>query len=334
MKPNPTALGLMPIPLILLRKLTNVNPLIINYHVVSDAYLPHVAHLYKYRNVKTFTEDLKYLKRHYYPISIVEFLDHIKNKTILPRNSFMLTFDDGFKEVYSTVAPILQELSLTTTVFMTRNYLDNLELGYDQKKSLILEHLLSTKDDLVKNKIFSLVRSCENDLKKAILGIPYDERLVVDEIAALLQINTDAFLQENKPYLTTSQVKELLDMGFTFGGHGIDHPRFIELSPKERINQSVTSVDFMVNLLNLNYRVFAFPYSDLGLPSSFYRDISDRVDATFGTQGMLKDSASNNFHRINVEKTEKKASSVLRFHYIKQLKYQLLGKEKINRRRA
>ena len=68
-------------------------------------------------------------------------VDSVKNNTILPKNSFMITFDDGFRELYDIVAPILQEKKLTATIFLTRNYLDNAELGYDNKKSLILEQL-------------------------------------------------------------------------------------------------------------------------------------------------------------------------------------------------
>jgi peptidoglycan/xylan/chitin deacetylase (PgdA/CDA1 family) len=153
----------------------------------------------------------------------------------------------------------------------------------------------------------------------------------VDEIADILHLDLNAFLKEYQPYLTTSQVKELWKNGFTFGGHSIDHPRFIELSPEERIDQSVTSVDFMAKILNLDYKVFAFPYSDLGLPETFFRAVSDRIDATFGTQGLLKDSAVNNFHRVNVEKTKQKAYRTLRFHYLKKIIYQLLNKDRIIR---
>jgi peptidoglycan/xylan/chitin deacetylase (PgdA/CDA1 family) len=324
----------LPLPVNLLRMLTNVNPVIINYHVVSDQRLPHISHLYRYRNTKTFAEDLKYFKRKYNPIGIEEFLDSVKNKTPLPRNSFMLTFDDGFREVYEVAVPVLQKMKLTSTIFITSQYLNNTVLGYDQKKSIILEQLTVAGNNSQIYKVSNLLKSHSlpcNEIKKAILSIPYRQKHVVDEIANTIRLDMDVYLKEHQPYLTTQQVKELHNMGFTFGGHGLDHPRFIELSPEERIDQAIASVEFMVKLLNLDYRVFAFPYSDLNLPIEFYQSISDKIDATFGTQGMLKDKALNNFHRINVEKTNQPAFQTLRFHYIKQIVYQLVNKDRINR---
>jgi len=321
-------------PLELLRKMTNVNPIIINYHVVSNLRLPYIIHLYKYRNIKTFTEDILFFKRKYHSIGLTEFLDSIKNNTKLPKNSFLITFDDGFREIFEFVAPILLENKLTTTVFITKNYLDNAELGYDNKKSLILEKLCASSINNITNKIQDLLQSfalMDNDLHSSILNIPYAKRTVVDEIASLINLDFSEFLDTNKPYLTTPQIHELKSNGITFGGHSIDHPKFTELSLEEQINQAITSTEFISEILRLDYKVFAFPYSDRNLPVSFFNSISDRLDATFGTQGILKDSIVNNFQRLNVEKYEHKAINTLKFHYTKKIIYQLLKKDIINR---
>jgi len=246
----------------------------------------------------------------------------------------MITFDDGFREVYDFVAPILLDNKITATVFVTKNFVDNAELGYDNKKSLILEQLSLNQNINITKEIQDLLQSYElidNDLHSSILNIPYQKRPIVDEIAKLLNLDFSEFLDQHKPYLTTSQIHELKNNGITFGGHSIDHPNFAELTPDEQINQVIDSTEFISKILQLDYKVFAFPYRDRSLPASFFNSISDTIDATFGTQGILKDSISNNYQRLTVEKSEQKAINTLKFHYMKKIIYKLLNKDIINR---
>ena len=55
----------IPVGLDLLRRWSHVNPLIVNYHMVSDEHLPYVSNLYRYRDIKTFTRDIEYYSTRY-----------------------------------------------------------------------------------------------------------------------------------------------------------------------------------------------------------------------------------------------------------------------------
>ena len=130
----------IPIPLgfKFLRIKAGVNPLIVNYHMVSDEHLPYIENLYKYRNVETFISDLDFYNKYYHPIGMIEFLDCLKNDVALPENSLLLTFDDGFKEVSEIAAPLLLEKKITATFFITTDFLDNQKLNHDNKQSLLI----------------------------------------------------------------------------------------------------------------------------------------------------------------------------------------------------
>jgi peptidoglycan/xylan/chitin deacetylase (PgdA/CDA1 family) len=322
------------LPLDPLRRETGVNPLIVNYHMVSDELLPYVRNLYKYRNIKTFIQDLDFFILNFHPITLNDLLVSVKDNIILPENSWLLTFDDGFKEIYETVAPILTDKNLTATVFLTKNFIDNKELGYDNKKSIILDRLHRSGEKSVQRKITDALRSnnmVDKNLRRAILNIPYTKRHVVDEIALSLNINIQDILASKKPYLTSDQINRLMDAGFTFGGHSIDHPRFTELSKEDQVFQATESIEYLVFHFGLNYRVFAFPYTDLKVSKGFFEAIANRIDITFGTSGLMNDTIKTNLQRISVEKLAGTALKTVKFHYFRKLIYQLAGKDIIKR---
>ncbi len=322
------------LPIGALRRAAGVNPLIINYHVVSDKRLPHIIHLYNYRNIAAFNRDLDFFCRHYHMIGLPDLLESLVNRTKLPENSLLITFDDGFREIYDVVAPVLIKRKLTTTVFITKNFLDNQELNYDNKKSLLLEVLSGYHDDKIRNKIHEILK--EQDLHKynltdSILEIPYTKRHVVDILGQLLQVDYAAFLKNDQPYLTTQEVRKLLNEGFTFGAHGIDHARFSELGLEDQLRQTFESTDFISQEFSLDYRVFAFPYTDSRISVNYFSKISEKIHATFGTQGLLKDCIPTNFQRISVEKFSHSANKTVKYNYLRKCIYKLMQKDLIKR---
>lgn len=85
--------------------ISEINPLIPYYHVVSNEKLPHLRHLYPYKNISQFLKDLDYLGRTFKPIELSDLLDFIKRGKNLKKRSLFITFDDGYSECYSIVAP-------------------------------------------------------------------------------------------------------------------------------------------------------------------------------------------------------------------------------------
>jgi len=323
----------IPLPIHYLRKKAGVNPLIINYHVVSNEILPHIEHIYKYRNHDHFIEDLDILAKYYQPIDLHTYLDHLKNKQELPKSAMLLTIDDGLKEIYTNMAPVLLEKKIPATIFLTKNYIDNKELGYDHKKSLLISKLNELKPNDVQKLLiqFGLFEKNKLTMNQSIINISYNNRNIVDEIANSVALNFDNYLLENKPYITSSQIKELVDNGFTIGGHSIDHAKFTELSLSDQINQAVESVDYVCNKFSVGYRVFAFPYWDGGISHEFFKLMENKVDATFGTQGMLTDPATLNHQRIGIERFSHPTKRMIKAHYFRKIIYKLLRKHIISR---
>jgi len=321
------------LPLSILRAGSGTNPLIVNYHVVSDEKLLHIDSLYQYRNKETFINDLDFYISNYNPISLQEFLNHLDGQYQLPKNSILLTFDDGLKEV-NNIIPMLIDKKITATIFLTKNFIDNKELSWDHKKSLIINRIQSdirtSTVQLIESELDKQINT-KHELIDLILFLPYRKRQILDNIAAILEIDFDAFLKIQRPYLTSAEISEFITKGFSIGGHSIDHPPFRELSLNEQIEQTMESVNYVYNKFSLGYKVFAFPYTDIGITNSFFHKIVKDIDASFGTQGVLKDSIKNNFQRVSIESFNHSARKTVKFHYLRNIAYKLTLKNHLIR---
>src|SRR5687768_11071814 len=135
------------VPLQLLTRSSPVTSLFPYHHVVSDERLPHIIHLYPYKNVKQFSTDIDFLLKYFEAISPADLISFINTHHKLPEKKFLLTFDDGFKEVSEVIAPILKRKGIPAIFFINPAFIDNKEMFYRNKISLILQVMDEKKSD-------------------------------------------------------------------------------------------------------------------------------------------------------------------------------------------
>jgi peptidoglycan/xylan/chitin deacetylase (PgdA/CDA1 family) len=215
-------------------------------------------------------------------------LELLREGRPFPEKSFLLTFDDGFREMSDVVAPILQEKGISATFFVNSAFIDNEEMCYLNKASVIAENVGNTGSSNVHEKISVMLRSnnrVSNDIISGILSIGYQQKSLLDEIANVLNIDFVEYLKTNKPYLTASQISNLIDAGFSIGAHSIDHPLYSSLSLEDQVHQTIESVQHIRNRFALDYGVFAFPHGDNHVSREYFSKVSATglVDLSFGT---------------------------------------------------
>src|SRR5690348_1987648 len=93
-------------PLNVLKKLSPVKVILPYHHLVCNDSLPHIRNIYAYKNTSQFNKDLDFLLRHFQPIALNDLLEKMHKGEAFPKNTFLLTFDDGLREIYDIVAPI------------------------------------------------------------------------------------------------------------------------------------------------------------------------------------------------------------------------------------
>jgi peptidoglycan/xylan/chitin deacetylase (PgdA/CDA1 family) len=306
------------------------------YHMVSDQDVIHVKHLYKYKNVAQFRADLDHLATKYRPIDMGDLLGWLNGRLALPKNSLLLTFDDGFREMYDVVMPILLEKGIAATFFLSSDFIDNKRLCYHQKMSIMAESIGKGVSRGIQMKIVETLAKREircTDPIVGVLSVTYDQRDVLDEIGELVALDFGEYLSKHSPYLTTPQVRSMIKKGFKIGAHSIDHPSYATLPLEEQLYQTEESIRIIRETFGLRYGVFAFPHGDNKVSGDFFRRLykTEIVDASFGTGGILDDEWDRNIQRISLEKPLAPAQQIIAFQLARRM-YKLATRQYLIKR--
>lgn len=248
------------------------------YHTVSDKRLVHIDQLYPLKTIDQFQRELDFFQKNYVNISMIELIDFYKKNGFIPQeNYFHLSFDDGLKECYTIIAPILKERNLDATFFINPNFIDNQEVFYRYKVAFILENIT------------------DNNFKKELLNYSIHDLKKIDELILKQEIK----LNDVEIYLNENEIKALIHQGFTIGAHSMNHPYYRDISFKKQLLETNESLDFIQQKFNLDYRVFSFPFTDDGVSKNFFNTI--KSDFTFGTAGIKDDEISTNIQRLPMD---------------------------------
>ena len=125
------------------RPLSGISLVVPYYHMVSDATVPHVSHLYRFRTISEFRSDVEFLLRHFEPVTLSDINDALNGTRPLSRPCFHLTFDDGFSEMHDIVTPILYRAGVPATFFLTTAFLNGGGLAHHNALSVLLDRLQS-----------------------------------------------------------------------------------------------------------------------------------------------------------------------------------------------
>ncbi len=256
---------------------------VVMYHYVRDAEKTQYPGI-KGISVKAFVEQVSYLQRHYEIISLDRYLDFLRGKEDVPRNAAILTFDDGLKDHYSHVFPILKERRLPACFFpltapMTQGWVQPVQK---------IQFLLATvsTEQVVDEFNFILERDYpdrygqyevtdrtmpENpkrwgtplvrNLKYIVGQLDLETRTaIVDEIFGGVFEDERAMSQEI--YLSWQEMHEMIAGGMTFGGHTHSHPLLSRLSPVQQREELRKSKEILETHLGIHISHFSYPYGD------------------------------------------------------------------------
>lgn len=310
------------VPLSYYKRWTNKYLICPYYHVISNDEIPHIKHLYAHRSIKNFKADLDFFLQNYEPIDWTNLNSH-KNSQ---KSACLLTFDDGMREFYEIAAPILKEKGIPAICFVNSDFIDNKDLFFRYKASLLIEQLQKgsytyAHHQQIKNWFLSHALPFESNYK-GLLKITYNNRKYLDELAGLLEFSFNDFLKKKKPYMTSNQINELIDDGFFFGAHSMDHPHYDELSFEQQKHQTFQSLELVRNKFSLNYNLFSFPFNDKGVHPVFFDWMFNSqtiIDLAFGTDNLQQTKFDKYFHRIWMEGYQFSAKKIIIGEYLREL---------------
>jgi peptidoglycan/xylan/chitin deacetylase (PgdA/CDA1 family) len=283
------------LPLDSLCQLTGHNFIIPFYHVVSDDDCPHIKNLYRYKTIKDFEHDIDYLADHYQPVGADD-LEAVLTGRFAGKKIMLLTFDDGLRQMYDIVAPILLRKGIPAVFFLNTDFIDNKGLMFRYKASLLKEWGTNS------NAIFKA----------------RDDRELQKEITPELRERFDDFLKVYKPYMTTGQIRSLAGKGFAIGAHSCSHPYYEDLTLEQQLSETLDCMDILNKDFSVKQKLFAFPFTDHGVSKGFFNKIFDsgKIDFSFGGAGIKNDVHPRQLQRIPMEGWNASAEQVLKSEYL------------------
>lgn len=254
---------------------------VVMYHYVRD------MHKTKYPRIKgllieKFRGQLAYILRHYQVIRLEDYLDFLSGGKVVPENSCVLTFDDGFKDHYATVFPILRELDLPAAFFPQTQPLVELTVPPVHKTHFLLAKIgalvfAQEVNSILRDQFPDLVEefSIQDKIKKN-LGYRWDDALTVNlkwsiatmphgpKVEILGEIFGKYFEDERgfckELYMTWDEIREMKESGLSFGSHTHTHPALSELSEEDQVRELKDSKDVMAKEFGEDVTLFAYPY--------------------------------------------------------------------------
>lgn len=316
-----------------LRKV-GVNFLPLAYHIVTDAHARHIAHLHRYKSLARFEQELEFLVRHFRPVEIDQVVDTIHGRARNTHPSFLLTFDDGLREVGEIIAPLLLAKGIPAIIFVNPDFVDNKSLFYRHKASLIIDQLRTSERGSEAKAVSSVLNkhALDGPIERALLNVGYREQEILDEIAAAIDLDFRDFLDSERPYLTISELEDLSKSGFAIGAHSRSHPQYSEITLDEQISETLDSLSFVRKHFNPKFLFFAFPFHDLAVRMVVFDQMWEAgVDVSFGTNGFRSDSLDRNIQRIVVDDPSLSLDQEIVRRCAKLIVLRLLGKGVITR---
>lgn len=315
------------------------------YHLLSDGPCPYVDPLYPVRDSVCFRRDLEFFLKHFEPVGLDQILERYgpdRHKPF-PKPSVHLTIDDGLRPAATLMAPLLLEYGMPATFLVNSGFLHNQSLMYRYETALQISRLRelrrSGKEQEVWMKIAEvgtahgvhLSVTDSSSPEKRLLGLRFSDSALIRNISDIMELDVEEFLKKERPYLGPDELDQLQRQGFSIGGHSLHHPWLQDLAPNEQRREILEDREKLLQEIPRLDPVFAFPFSDAGLPEALFRDVyQSGYQLSLGGAGLKKD-LSGNLPRVPMERDRREATVIVKEAYWKSLASRLAGRGKMQR---
>ncbi|MBF0275605.1 MAG: polysaccharide deacetylase family protein [Nitrospinae bacterium] len=231
--------------------------LILLYHrVVDDNFQGGLERLFITKN--NFEKQLDFLQENYPIISLEEY-NHLKNN----KKQVIITFDDGYRDLYTYALPALQQRNIPATVFITTSIIDNmgdyfwwdileLLIFNNERKEVMLEEL----GNYTLNSLEERRTVYDTVLKKYKKLESHEANKTIEKIFA----RYGKLKEEMKElYLNREDIHEMLKNKISFGSHTREHTILSGIDDEQAIAEIGGSKKELEKIVQKEVNLFSYP---------------------------------------------------------------------------
>jgi len=251
---------------------------ILTFHRVGENTNGEITHSLptSFVSKRNFERIITFLTKYYNVISLSDYLNLGDRKNKITKNSVLITFDDGYKDIYENGFSILKKYKVPATVFLTSSFIGSNNLFwwdhlYALCKNCTVNSSLQKLPNEVYSKhiqkklytIFAIDKKERNQLIWSLITELQDYnhselQLLMDDLTKRFDYDLDVLKKENK-MLSWENIRELKTVGITFGSHTRSHLFLNGSLSKDVVHDEVHGSKLDIED-NLNSEVFAFAY--------------------------------------------------------------------------
>lgn len=269
----------------LLIKFTEKTPRVFVYHRFLPAGINHPDRV----SSDIFKWQLELISKNFRVMTFCKLLDFFYNHRKWPKRCAIITVDDGYRDFFLYGYPVLRELGLEATFFVTTNFIDrkiwlwpdrlNAALFNTNKQYLDVTFssnkiILSLKSDSEKNTAWKIL--CDY-----CVSISNKER---KEFIQKIETTLDVILQDlpSEGYEASNweELREMAQNNIEIGSHSLNHPILSRVGPEELAIEVSKSKFVLEEMLAVPIKTFCYP-------NSYPADINDEVIKNVVAAGYL-----------------------------------------------
>jgi len=234
------------------------------FHDVSDTESPFTKGLHGTITHKNFEAALKFITRHYTPVSLQDVLAD-SNGQGLPSRPLLVTFDDAYGSVSEFAAPLCSKFGVPAVFFVNGSCLDNRQLALDNLVCYVANkcglgtinaaaHAACDTTDID-------LRSLTEVFARFLPGISLSAREVFrGALLQLARMSESDLAKEAGLYVSSRQLRDLATFNFEIGNHTYSHANCRALSASEFAGEIDRNKAVLEAASGGNVRSFSVPY--------------------------------------------------------------------------
>ncbi|WP_209451972.1 polysaccharide deacetylase family protein [Leptospira ryugenii] len=240
-------------------------------------------------DLKNFIGQIDYLSKYYHYITMEDFIESIEGRKSLPKNSLLLTFDDGYSDHYLNAFPVLFNKGIQGSFFIPSAPVQEKKILDVNKIHLLLAKSLadSSFQKLYKD-IWKLIEKYQKtyelksleyyrnikfpgnglDTEEVIFikrmlqsELPYSCRKVILDELFEEYLGVSERVINNELYVNQDQISTMLKSGMHIGSHGHEHFWLHTLTYEEQEQDLRKSLSFLIESgVNPDTLTICYPY--------------------------------------------------------------------------
>lgn len=233
---------------------------IICHHRIGNGGVPY----YSSFSPDAFEAQIRFLRKHYRLLSMDDVCRELEERRDASQ-AVAITFDDGYRDLYTHAFPILRRYGVPATVYLTAAAIENGEISwYDRifvAAMTTRRKYLSVEDHKLRTLALSSRESRIHAATEIVRAFRrYSNRARIAACKALEQEAEPPASELKDRMLSWTQIREMQKAGISFGAHTMTHPVVGQLSDAEHQQELVASRELLEDRLQTPVEHFAYPF--------------------------------------------------------------------------